>query len=146
LKPVPPQIAASAPEGTAWFGGPVDRIKISLRVLRSEPSDHLEISTLLQCQPDYAKGVWKIHGNEILDGNLDAEIRLLLNRLTSDLNNWKSVTARWKVDLFCGLFLERANRGVQLSPESLGLLSERCISLGLDIYAPDENANCPPDS
>jgi len=39
-----------APEGTTWFGGPVDRWKVALRVY-GEELDPDRISALLGCEP-----------------------------------------------------------------------------------------------
>jgi len=51
MKPVPPNITASAPEGTQWFGGPVDCSRLSLRV-GDAGVDREEISALLGHPPD----------------------------------------------------------------------------------------------
>src|SRR5215475_15081411 len=41
---------SDAPEGTFWFGGPVDRFKVTLRIY-GEDLDPDHISTLLGCVP-----------------------------------------------------------------------------------------------
>ena len=46
----PEEIVASAPEGTVWFGGPVDRSTMSLRIF-GESVDPLEITKLLGHEP-----------------------------------------------------------------------------------------------
>ena len=46
--------------------------------------------------------------------------------------------ARFRPDLFCGLFMGSSNDGVSLSPRALLALGERGIELGLDIYEADE--------
>jgi hypothetical protein len=63
-------------------------------------------------------------------------VQWILSRLSSDLAAWRQVTSEYKVDLFCGLFLERANRGVSLEPETMRRLADRGIRFGFDIYAP----------
>ena len=70
-------------------------------------------------------------------GTLDSQVEWILSRLTQDLAIWKDLTQRFKVDLFCGLFLERPNRGVSLRPDTLEQIAARGILLGFDIYAPD---------
>jgi hypothetical protein len=42
--------------------------------------------------------------------------------------------SKYRIDLFCGLFMEGTNEGLQISPETLHALGERGISLGLDMY------------
>ncbi len=42
----PEKLVASAPEGTVWFGGPVDRSKMSIRII-GESVDPNEITKLL---------------------------------------------------------------------------------------------------
>jgi len=57
--------------------------------------------------------------------------------LTGDLAVWQAL-ARFRPDLFCGLFMGSSNDGVSLSPRALLALGERGIELGLDIYEADE--------
>jgi hypothetical protein len=138
MKPVPPRISQSAPEETAWFGGPVDRLTMSLRVAAPE-TEWSHVSGVLGCQPDAERGMWRIEASKRLDGNLDAQLEALLSRVSSDPGVWKTLASRWKVDIFCGVFQERTNRGISLSPESMRMLSERGIPIGFDIYSPDES-------
>jgi hypothetical protein len=140
MKEVPPEVIASGPEGTQWYGGAVDRMKMSLRV-SSTGDERDEVASLLACNPDDRKRHWTIRAEVSLDGDFDAQLTALLARCTSDLNTWKIVTSRWKADLFCGLFLERPNRGIEISVESLQMLAERGIELGFDIYAPEDEAD-----
>ena len=51
---------------------------------------------------------------------------------------WRSITERYGIDLFCGLFMRVGNEGLSLSPQSLAALGRRQIELGLDIYGGDE--------
>jgi hypothetical protein len=62
------------------------------------------------------------------------QIAQIFGQLTSDLDVWRSLVARFDVDLFCGWFLDRANEGTALSPSSLLVLGERGIELDIDIY------------
>ena len=50
----------------------------------------------------------------------------------------------YRVDLFCGLFLERPNRGVTLMPKTMTEIGVRGIKLGFDIYAPETEPNQSP--
>ena len=74
---------------------------------------------------------------------LMAKASHILGKLTNDLAIWRHIAARFHIDLFCGLFMDNEMEGLSISPESLTLLGERGIELGLDIYsdhAEQENA------
>jgi hypothetical protein len=143
-----------APEGTVWFGGPVDRFKVTLRI-RGEDLVPNDVSALLRCEPSVSeqKGVPVVSCSGItrvpktgrwslrLDSrecsptvDVDEGIQKLLALLPSERDVWASLTSRYQVDLFCGLFLEAENRGFGLSPEVTKLLSDRGIEVGFDIY------------
>jgi hypothetical protein len=52
---------------------------------------------------------------------------------------WKALAARFRIDIFCGLFMEESNNeGLDLSPETLILLGERRFVLALDVYGKSE--------
>jgi hypothetical protein len=136
---------SGAPEGTVWFGGPVDRWKVALRVCGEElDPDH--ISALLGCQPSSAqrkgnpfpkKGRWLLEIDSKECGehdNVDDGIRMLLARLPSDSGVWVSLTSICAVDVFCGLFLASSNRGFGISAEVSRLLSDRNLEIGFDVY------------
>jgi len=145
---------SGAPEGTVWFGGPVDRFRITLRIAGEElDPDH--VSSLLGCAPTKSerKGVpiptaggnaripksgrWSlsIESTECAAGEgVEDAIKLLLARLPSDPELWASLTREYKVDVFCGLFLASNNRGFAISPDVLKLLSDRQVAIGFDVY------------
>ena len=144
----PEEIVASAPEGTFWFGGPVDRSKMSLRIF-GESVDPLEITKILGHEPTkgrkkgdrsvrgyvFKKGSWTLSAPESIGANIDYQVDWILSRLTKDLEIWKTTTEKYAVDLFAGLFLEARNRGIRLSPNTMQKLSSRGIELGFDIYS-----------
>jgi len=144
----PEKIVASAPEGTVWFGGPVDRSTMSLRIFGGSV-DPLEITKLLGHEPTkgrkkgdrsvrgyvFKKGSWTLSAPESIGANIDCQVEWILSRLTKDLEIWKTITEKYAVDLFTGLFLEAMNRGIRLSPNTMQKLSSRGIELGFDIYS-----------
>jgi hypothetical protein len=135
MKPVPPEILASAPEGTQWFGGPVDKSTMTLRVQCA--ADECEaVSALLGAPPTESKRFWRLSAPDMSPADPGAQVEWILSRLTSNLVTWGEVTGRYKTDMFCGLFLERDNRGVSLDSRTMAKLSERGIMIGFDIYAP----------
>jgi hypothetical protein len=144
-KPMARTPPVGTPEGTVWFGGPVDRWRVALRV-HGEGLDPDRVSALLGCEPTSAarqgdpfpkKGRWllKIDSRDC-DENEDVEdgIKMLLGRLPSDLAVWIELTNTYAVSVFCGLFLESANRGFGISAEVSKLLSDRNIEIGFDLY------------
>src|SRR5271156_1381289 len=92
-----------APEGTVWFGGPVDRFRITLRI-SGEELDPDRISALLGCRPPAAErkgtpvpsaegaripkqGRWSLTIDSTTcseSDDLEDGIRMLLERLPSD--------------------------------------------------------------
>ena len=134
-----------APEGTTWFGGPVDRWKVALRVY-GEELDPDRISALLGREPSSAvrkgtpfpkKGRWILEINsKDCDENDDVDdgVRMLLTRLPSDPDVWASLERIHSVDVFCGLFITSPNRGFEISPEVSRLLSDRGLQIGFDLY------------
>jgi hypothetical protein len=117
--------------------------------------DPAEITKALGCEPSSAQrkgdvlvgrntgiqrvarfGKWHLQASDREPEDLDGQIAELLLRLTPSVEVWKSIGARYQVDLFCGLFMQRTNEGLTLSPKSLAALGERGIELGLDVYSP----------
>jgi len=82
-------------------------------------------------------GSWRLSAPRREPEDLEAQIFEILDQLTGDLAIWKSL-ARFRPDLFCGLFMGSGNDGVSLSPRALLALGQRGIELGLDIYDAEE--------
>jgi hypothetical protein len=131
-------------------GGEVDAYSICLRVFGND-LDPDEVSTQLGSAPTSQcrkgdihrgkrydrvekQGSWRLGVDHVRGVPLDGLINRLLDRLTGDLAVWRELTARYNVDLFCGLHLELWNRGLALSPRTLLRVAERGLELGLDIY------------
>jgi len=151
LSRTPPK---GAPEGTVWFGGPVDRFRVSLTV----HGDHLdpdEMTRLLGCQPNSAArrgeavetpegirrtphtGRWILSLNQSGCGpgdDVDDAIEILLAKLPAEPEFWRTLTSSYRVRVSCGLFLEAANRGVEIPPVVSRMLADRNLSIGFDIY------------
>ena len=85
-------------------------------------------------------GTWRLQATVQEPADLNRQVAEILSKLTQDLDVWRAINSQHKVDLFCGLFLDQANEGLDLSSASLAALGSRGIKLGLDIYAgPDES-------
>ena len=149
----PDKLVSSAPEGTVWFGGSVDRSTMSLRIF-GDSVDPLEITNLLGHEPtkgrkkgekwigeksgreyEAKKGSWSISAPQSNGADIDFQVDWILCRLTKDLSIWKKITEEYDVDIFSGLFLEAMNRGISISPNTMKEISSRGIELGFDIYS-----------
>ena len=126
--------------------GPVDRFKITLRVYHEDLVPD-EVTALLQCQPTMSvvkgahgrfplKGRWlfEIRSKDLGDVDLEEGLKILFEKLPTDLKVWEGLTAKYKVDIFCGLFLVAENRGFSLSAEISKMLVDRGLEIGFDIY------------
>jgi len=85
------------------------------------------------------RGMWRLRAVERQPEDLDGQITELLSKTTADLEIWKTIATSYKVDLFCGIFLQGSNEGLSIAPTSLTALALRQIELGLDIYEGDRN-------
>ena len=131
-------------------GGEVDKTSVSLR-FSGDTLDPGEISKLLDCQPtdSYRKGdvlldnrrrgvaqtgMWLLSGKKTGKVSLEKQIFELFSRLSDDLEIWRKLTSQYHSDLFCGLWMESWNRGIDFSPELMAQISARGLTLSLDVY------------
>jgi hypothetical protein len=115
-----------------------------------------QVSTLLGCPPTTAHkkgealfdeqtgaeriariGMWRLKGSNREPENLDGQIEEILGKVTADLERWTALTTRFRVDLFCGLFMGGGNEGLGVSSGSLFALGRRGIELAIDVYGPE---------
>ncbi len=137
--------------GAIRLGGPVRKASVTLRV--SGPNlDPAEITKGLGCDPTYTHlngdaipstsnvrkaGMWML---ELEGGRLEDQLTQLAKLVRVDLAIWKEVVRGLDVDVFCGLYLETENEGIEIEPTLLTWLGERGLSLGFDIYLdPDDD-------
>lgn len=139
----------------------VSRTRASLRIF-GDDLDPDEISALLGAPPTLSgkkgevrvdqrgveqiatTGRWLLRVASRQPGDLDGQLVELLSPLTPDTAVWRSLVARFKADIFCGLFLKEMNQGFELRPETLEMIGSRGLPLGFDIYsAPPEETNEP---
>ena len=88
-------------------------------------------------------GSWRLEAPDAEPANPDGQIAEILDELTPDLEVWRALAARFKIDLFCGWFMAGGNEGVSLSPDTLRRLGERGIRLEIDLYG-GEDDDAPP--
>ena len=132
----------------------VSESKTSLRVI-GDPLDPDEITKLLGGSPTSAQKngdiiigqttgnrreakfrMWRIIASKQSPENLDGQVEEILSQLTDDISVWKNLGSRFRLNLFCGLFMKDSNEGMDISSETLMALGQRGITIGLDIYAP----------
>jgi len=84
-------------------------------------------------------GSWRLKASDAKPGDLDIQIQEIFASLTSDLTVWAELSARFRVDIFCGLFMGERNEGLEISPQTLSALGARGVTLSLDIYDPSQD-------
>ena len=85
-------------------------------------------------------GQWRLDATPTEPADLTAQVGELVGKLTSDLTVWKTISAKYRIDLYCGWFMKGGNEGVKMPPETIKSLSSRFIALDVDIYGPDGDA------
>src|SRR6476620_1018998 len=117
----------------------------ALRVM-GEDLDPDEISRLLGGEPTFAQrkgdeligrvtkrvrvaksGMWSISVPDREPGDINGQITEILNPLSQDTGIWRDIADRYRIDLFCGLFMGSGNDGLSISAESLLALGSRGI-------------------
>lgn len=83
-------------------------------------------------------GAWIVGTEHQSPGDFDRLTADLLGRMTPDLSVWHGLSARFQLDLYCGLFLALTNEVSVLSAQTLKMLGDRGVELILEIYAPHE--------
>lgn len=81
-------------------------------------------------------GQWHLKAMDRQPEDFDGQVAEILGKLTNDLEIWRSLSRNFKVDLFCGWFMEGGDEGLSISPSTMAALSERGIELGICIYGP----------
>ena len=135
--------------------GPMQKSAATLRIAGDDLIPP-EVSSLLGCVPTTAQkkgevlvgtttgseriariGMWRLQSTDRQPEDLEGQIEEILKRVTGDIGTWKALTGRFRVDLFCGLFMGSANEGLEISPSTLFALGQRGIRLALDVYGPE---------
>lgn len=99
------------------------------------------ISTKTSGQERIARtGTWQIRATDHKPEDLNGQIEELLSPLNKDLSVWRRL-AKYRPNLFVGLFMEETNEGAEISARCLSTLGDRGIELGLDIYDPTRRMN-----
>ena len=79
-------------------------------------------------------GSWRLCASDREPEDLEGQVFELLDQLNQDVAVWATLSSRYQLDLFCGIFMGSSNDGLLLSPKVSLALGLRGISLALDIY------------
>jgi hypothetical protein len=94
-----------------------------------------------------SQGFWRHSFTAPRDDELETFLASTLERLEESCSFFKELIAGGgHARLFIGLFLEQDNIGIEISPELQRRCSELGISLGFDIYGPDQPDDGPNNS
>ena len=138
---------ANLPSERTW---PPGRVKVALRI-RSNDLDPTDLTARLGVSPSFAArhgdvtqrsdgphvrrgGVWLYKMDATEGWDLDSAITQLLVSLPADTELWADLQSRFRLDVFCGLFMGTDNHYAELRPSTIRLLGERGIALTLDVY------------
>jgi hypothetical protein len=81
-------------------------------------------------------GQWHLSAKDTQPADIDEQVGEILAQLPTDLEIWRALTARYRVDLFCGWFMSERDEGLEISAETLSALGTRGIKLGVCLYPP----------
>jgi len=81
-------------------------------------------------------GMWMIRVPASEPESLDAQIAELLGSVSASVETWQRLSERFRLNVFCGLFMEESNEGFSLEPATLSALAARKITIDFDVYAP----------
>ena len=81
-------------------------------------------------------GAWILEAEPTGSADFDGQISRLLGCIDVSLDDWALLAKRFEIDIFCGWFMRETNEGIAVSPQTMRMLSERNITLSVDLYAP----------
>ncbi|MGK9232918.1 DUF4279 domain-containing protein [Inquilinus limosus] len=126
-----------------FFGDDLDPDELT-RLLGSEPSVGVRKGETFRYHQSARRdvqartGSWRLRVERRSPGDLDGQIIELLSPLCQDLAVWRDLSARFEADIFCGLFLDKTNEGMDLRSETLVMVGSRGLTLAFDIYGNPE--------
>jgi len=84
----------------------------------------------------YTTGGWLLSVTDREPADFNSQVTELLSRVTRNLAVWANLSQQFKIDLFCGFFMKEADEGIEISAETMRMLAERGIKIGICLYAP----------
>ncbi|MGV8952480.1 MAG: DUF4279 domain-containing protein [Cypionkella sp.] len=119
-----------------FHGDRLDPLEVT-RLMGAAPTSGVSMGQLIVGRgPRVARsGRWSLQVNNRQPGDLSGQIEELLSGLTQDLDIWRDLSGRFGGCIFVGFFMAAGNEGYDLSSETLKLLTDRGLSLLLDVYS-----------
>jgi hypothetical protein len=132
---------------------PLRQSTVALRIFGDDLVPE-EVSALMGCEPtrSYRKGqlrqapsylaktgTWLLEAADAEPGDIEAQVVEVLGRVTHDAKVWQQLGERFELDIYCGAFMQTGNEGIELSPQTLLLLGQRGLALGVELYAPSQD-------
>ena len=85
-------------------------------------------------------GAWILDSRISEKAEIEDHVESILALLTSDHDEWASLTERFSASILCGVFLDQYNEGFELSPRLCKALANRGLVIAFDIYSGDPDA------
>ena len=85
-------------------------------------------------------GAWILDSRISEKAEVEDHVESILALLTSDHDEWASLTERFSASILCGVFLDQYNEGFELSPRLCKELANRGLVIAFDIYSGDPDA------
>lgn len=133
----------------------IARVRASLRVF-GDALEPEEVSALLGHPPTRSHrkgdkggpsgssieptGAWILDSRISEKSEVEDHVESILALLTSDHDEWASLTERFSASILCGIFLDQYNEGFELSPRLCKALANRGLVIAFDIYSGDPDA------
>ncbi len=133
----------------------IARVRASLRVF-GDTLEPEEVSALLgheptrfhrkgdKCGPHGTSieptGAWILDSRISEKSEVEDHVEWILSVLTTDVDEWSSLTERFSASILCGVFLDQYNEGFELSPRLCQALASRGLVIAFDIYSGDADA------
>src|SRR5690554_6267737 len=124
----------------------VRRSKAALRII-GDSLNPKQISDLFGCEGTtmYSKGDvriskstgkqyerksrhWSLVAMECEPENINSQVAEILSQLPSEPAVWEELGSKYSIDLFCGIFMQESNEGMDISPRTLEELGKRGIT------------------
>jgi hypothetical protein len=125
-----------------FFGDELDPHAVT-RLMGAAPTSAVSKGQLIVGRgPRVARsGRWSLKVNRRQPGDLSGQIEEILSGLTQDLDVWRDLSNRFGGCIFVGFFMAEGNEGYDLSSKTLKLLTDRGLSLLLDIYSGQDDTD-----
>ena len=85
-------------------------------------------------------GMWSLIAEVRTAENVDEQVGEIFAQLPLEISVLSDLSEKFKVELFCGLFMNAWNEGLSLNISTLRALAERGVEIGFDVYGPADES------